>query len=55
MDNQHRFIFDRDNLAHHCREAGFESCAPRAIDPRVDLEARDYESLSIVRHKPVAG
>lgn len=54
MDNQHRFMFDRDNLAHHCREAGFEKCAPRAFDPEVDSAARDYESLYMVCHKPEA-
>ena len=54
MDNQHRFMFDHDYLAHHCREVGFENCMLRAFDPEVDLEARDYKRLYMVCRKPVA-
>lgn len=45
MDTHHRFMFDRDNLAHHCREAGFADCRDRAFDPALDLAERDYEGL----------
>jgi predicted SAM-dependent methyltransferase len=51
MDNQHRFMFDAENLSHHCREAGFESCEPRAFDPTIDSAGRDYESLYMQCHK----
>ena len=54
MDTQHRFMFDQDNLAHHCREAGFEHCATRAFDPDVDSADRDYESLYMVCNRPTA-
>lgn len=53
MENHHRFMFDQDNLAHHCREAGFEACTPRAFDPSVDSAERDYESLYMICSKPV--
>lgn len=52
MDNHHRFMFDQDNLAHHCREAGFEACAARAFDPSIDSADRDYESLYMACTKP---
>lgn len=54
MDNHHRFMFDRDNLAHHCREAGFEACQSRAFDPSIDSAERDYESLYMACRRPVA-
>ena len=48
MDGQHRFMFDEDNLAHHCREAGFESCVPRAFDSAVDLLDRKDQSIYMI-------
>jgi len=45
MDGQHRFMFDEDNLAHHCREAGFGSCVSRDFDPAVDLLDRRDQSI----------
>jgi predicted SAM-dependent methyltransferase len=52
MDSHHRFMFDKDNLAHHCGQAGFEGCAPRAFDAGIDSAERDYESLYMVCNKP---
>lgn len=54
MDGHHRFMFDRDSLAHHCTEAGFQDCAVRAFDPQLDASARDYESLYMICTKPAA-
>jgi predicted SAM-dependent methyltransferase len=54
MDNHHRFMFDRHNLAHHCRDAGFDACAARSFDPRLDSADRDYESLYMVCRRPIA-
>ena len=54
MENHHRFMFDQDNLTHHCREAGFDACAPRALDSSVDSAERDYESLDMICNKSVA-
>jgi hypothetical protein len=54
MENHHRFMFDQDNLTHHCREAGFDACAPRALDSSVDSGERDYESLDMICNKSVA-
>jgi hypothetical protein len=53
MDNHHRFMFDFDNLAHHCREAGFEACTTRSFDPSIDSVERDYESLYLACRKPI--
>lgn len=52
MDNHHRFMFDKDNLAYHCSEAGFEACTLRPFDPSVDSAERDYESLYMACSKP---
>ncbi len=52
MENHHRFMFDRENLAHHCSEAGFEGCAPRSFDPSIDSAGRDYESFYMICTKP---
>lgn len=52
MDNQHRFMFDEDNLIYHCKEAGFEACSRRAFDSGMDSTARDYESLYMVCNRP---
>ena len=54
MGDHHRFMLDQENLAHHCREAGFERCAAREFDPNVDSAARDYESLYMVCNRPTA-
>ncbi len=53
MDNHHRFMFDNENLVHHCREAGFVNCAERFFDPSIDSIERDYESLYLVCFKPL--
>jgi hypothetical protein len=52
MDGHHRFMFDRDNLAHHCHAAGFVNCVPREFEAGLDLPERDYESLYMVCTKP---
>ena len=52
MNGQHRFMFDVDNLAHHCQDAGFAGCVARAFDPGLDSRDRDYESLYMICHKP---
>ncbi len=55
MGNHHRFMFDQENLAHHCREAGFEHRATRTFDDAgVDSADRDYESLCMVCNIPTA-
>ncbi|MBE0626760.1 MAG: methyltransferase domain-containing protein [Burkholderiales bacterium] len=45
MDGHHRFMFDAENLAFHCKAAGFSNCVSRPFDSLVDMLSRDYESL----------
>ena len=45
MDGQHKYMFDAENLAYHCKAAGFRQCETRSFDPVLDQAARDYESL----------
>lgn len=51
MDGHHRFMFDSENLAFHCENAGFVNCASRPFDKLLDLAIRDYESLYMVCNK----
>lgn len=52
MDNQHKFMFDQDNLTHHCHQAGFVDCERREFDPQIDAAGRQYESLYMVCRRP---
>lgn len=45
MDGHHKFMFDSESLAFHCKAAGFVSCIPRSFDLTLDMAGRDYESL----------
>ena len=47
MDNQHRYMFDEENLEFVLQKAGFKSVKMRDFDPSIDLEERRDESLSM--------
>jgi predicted SAM-dependent methyltransferase len=52
MDGHHRFMFDRENLTYHCKEAGFVDCQPREFDPSVDMIERAAESIHFICRRP---
>ena len=45
MDNDHRYMFDEENLVKVLEVAGFRNARLRKFDPTLDMESRDYESI----------
>lgn len=52
MDGHHHFMFDCENLAYHCKEAGFEDCRPWEFDSSIDMAARAPESIHFICRRP---
>jgi predicted SAM-dependent methyltransferase len=45
MDDQHKYMFDEENLLHILKQRGFKNARLRHFDPALDREERDYESI----------
>lgn len=51
MKDEHKYMFDEENLINTLLKAGFSSAKLRAFDPHLDLKERDYESIYAVAYK----
>lgn len=45
LDGHHKYMFDLDNLVHVLSTSGFRKARPRAFDPGLDSQERDFESI----------
>lgn len=52
LGDEHKYMFDQENLEFVLRAAGFRDVRPREFDPDTDLIARDAESIYAVGVKP---
>jgi SAM-dependent methyltransferase len=51
MDQQHKYMFDTENLINTLKKVPFTHVALREFDPRLDSESRDYESIYAIAIK----
>lgn len=47
MDDEHKHLFDIDNLIALFASAGFKNVRQRSFNPELDLEVRDYQSIYV--------
>ena len=52
MVDEHKYMFDEENLTYLLKKAGFISVEPRAFDQELDLKEREKESLFFKAIKP---
>jgi hypothetical protein len=45
MNEDHKYMFDEENLVHLLERRGFRNVRPRPFDPAIDLKERDRESI----------
>lgn len=45
MDGHHKYMFDEENLIYILKSKGFRNAHLRQFDSRLDLKARDFESI----------
>lgn len=45
MNQQHKYMFDRENLINTLKKAPFKKVILREFDEAIDLESRDFESI----------
>ncbi|MDQ7787603.1 MAG: methyltransferase domain-containing protein [Thermodesulfovibrionales bacterium] len=45
MDGHHKYMFDEENLLYILKSKGFRNVRLRQFDPKLDLKARDFESI----------
>ena len=45
MDQEHKFLFDEENLLNILKKVGFRSVKLRKFDPVIDTQKRDFESI----------
>ena len=45
MNEEHKYMFDEENLVHRLESVGLKNVHIREFDPELDLESRDYESI----------
>ena len=51
MNGHHKYLYDEENLVNILTMKGFENATLRPFDPKLDMEARDYESIYAVARK----
>lgn len=47
MDDEHKHLFDIDNLCAFFKNAGFRDVKPRTLIKGLDLDVRDYQSIYV--------
>jgi predicted SAM-dependent methyltransferase len=52
MDDEHKYMFDEENLLFILKKNGFEGVKTRPFDPAIDKKERDFESLYAQATKP---
>jgi hypothetical protein len=45
MNEDHKYMFDEENLVHLLERRGFRNVRLRPFDPAIDLKERDRESI----------
>lgn len=45
MGQQHKYMFDPENLVNTLKKAPFSDVRLRQFDPTLDMESRDHESI----------
>jgi predicted SAM-dependent methyltransferase len=45
MNDEHKYMFDQENLLAILKKGGFETVEKRGFDPELDLAERDYQSI----------
>ena len=51
MKDEHKYMFDEENLINTLKKAGFSNAQLRKFDKTLDLQERDYESIYAVAVK----
>lgn len=51
MDQQHKYMFDEENLINTLKKAAFTTVELRGFDEKIDLKARDFESIYAIAIK----
>lgn len=52
MNEDHKYMFDRENLYHLMEKSGLVDVKPRSYDPNLDQAGRDFESIYATGIKP---
>ncbi len=47
MHDEHKHLFDQENLCKLFEKAGFKNVQPRKFMPGLDMEVRDYQSIYV--------
>ena len=45
MKDEHKYMFDEENLVNTLYQAGFSNVKLRNFDPSLDMQERDFESI----------
>ena len=45
MNQEHKYLFDEENLQNILMKLGFRSVKLRKFDSRIDIKKRDFESI----------
>ena len=51
MDDEHKFMFDEENMLAVLHNIGFKNERLREFDPQLDMESRRHESVFAIAHK----
>ncbi len=51
MGNEHKYMFDEENLVNLLKKCGFSKVKLRDFNPDLDLKSRDFESIYAIGYK----
>jgi hypothetical protein len=51
MDQEHKYLFDKQNLVNTLKKIPFKKVELRAFDESIDMKSRDFESIYAIAIK----